>query len=267
MTELLAMADAAAKESATVLITGESGVGKDLVARHIHCQSGRRQAALVAVNCAGLTEARLEVELFGHLGNTTGAGFDARGKLDLAQRGTLFLDQAGDMSPRVQARLLRLLDDAGSPADPPDRPHARMDVRVIAATHRNLDDLVSAGRFSEDLLRRLRVIHLHVPPLRERLEDIHVLMRHFLARCGRELSFTDGARRALLEYRWPGNVRELMNVIEQLVWLWAGSVVGVQHLPPSMHNGPGVTMPLDDTDFNRLAGPLSFVADPKSRLH
>ena len=105
---------------------------------------------------------------------------------------------------------------------------------MIAATNRNLDDLVSAGQFREDFLHRLRVIHLHVPPLRERPEDVHVLMRHFLARSGRELSFTDGALRALLRYSWPGNVRELQNVVEQLIWLSAGAVVGVQQLPPSM---------------------------------
>jgi DNA-binding NtrC family response regulator len=116
---------------------------------------------------------------------------------------------------------------------------------VVVATNRNLDDLVSAGQFREDFLHRLRVIHLHVPPLRERPEDVHVLMRHFLARSGRELSFTDGALRALLRYTWPGNVRELMNTIEQLVWLSAGAVVGVHHLPLAMRSGTGLMTPVD----------------------
>jgi DNA-binding NtrC family response regulator len=255
MTELLALAESAAKSPATVLITGESGVGKDVIARYIHSQSSRRRAAFVGVNCAGLTEGRLEMELFGHAeGSTTAACPDKRGKLQLADRGTLLLDEVGDMSPRMQARLLRLLENTGIQADPSERPQARMDVRVVAATNRNLDDLVSAGQFREDFLRRLRVIHLHVPPLRERPEDVHVLMRHFLARSGRKLSFTDGALRALLRYRWPGNVRELMNTIEQLVWLSAGAVVGVQHLPVSMRSGPCPVMP--DNDGGQVADEL-----------
>ena len=222
MTELLAMAESAAKSPATILITGESGVGKDLVARYVHCQSTRRLAPFVRVNCAGLTEARLESELIGHLSNEHMTG------------GTLFLDEVSDMSPRTQAWLLRFLENARVQDFLSDRPRA--DVRVIAATNRNLDDLAAAGQFREDLLYRLRVIHLHVPPLRERAADVDALMRHFLARAGRELSFTDGALLALVRYTWPGNVRELLNVVEQLVWLSAGAVVGVQHLPVSMRS-------------------------------
>ena len=247
MTELLVMAEAAAKSSGTVLITGETGVGKGVVARYIHSQSSRRRAAFVGVNCAGLTEARLEAELFGHIdGDTTSACPDRRGKFRLAHRGTLFLDEIGDMSLRTQARRLRLLEKAGTQAGTPDRPHAHLDVRVVAATNRKLEDLVSAGQFREDLLQRFRLIHLHVPPLRERPEDVHVLMRHFLARSGRELSFTDDALRTLLRYGWPGNVRELMNTIEQLVCLSPGAVVGVQHLPLSMRTGPGLITTFDD---------------------
>ena len=235
MTELLAMARGAAESPATVLITGESGVGKDVVARYIHSHSSRRHARFVGVNCAGLSEARLESELFGQVsGNMTGAWPEKRGKLRLADRGTLFLDQIGDMVLRMQAWLLRFLENGEIKAVGSDQSQAPVDVRVVAATNRNLNDLVAAGQFREDLLYRLRVIHLHVPPLRERAEDVHALMRHFLARSGRELSFTDGALRALLEYRWPGNVRELLNVIEQMVWLSAGAVVGVQHLPASI---------------------------------
>ena len=140
---------------------------------------------------------------------------------------------------RMQAWLLRFLENGEIQAVGSDDSQARVDVRVVAATNRNLNDLVAAGQFREDLLYRLRVIHLHVPPLRERAEDVHALMRHFLARSGRELSFTDDALRALLRYSWPGNVRELRNVVEQLVWLSAGGVVGVEHLPVSMRSGPG----------------------------
>ncbi len=244
MTELLAMAERAAESPAKVLITGESGVGKDLVAQYIHTQSSRRLGPFVRVNCAGLTEARLESELFGHAkGTTTGAAAAKKGKLELAHRGTLFLDEVGDMSLRTQARLLRFLDKAESRRS--DRPHARVNVRLVAATNRNLNDLVTTGQFREDFVQRLRVIHLHVPPLRERPEDVQVLMRQFFARFGRDLRFTDGALRAFRRYSWPGNVRELLNVVEQLVWLSPGGVVGVQHLPLPMRSGPGV-MPVDD---------------------
>jgi DNA-binding NtrC family response regulator len=219
MTELVALAESAAKSPATVLITGESGVGKDLVARYVHGQSCRSLAPFVGMTCAGLTEARLESELFEH----------ARG-------GTLFLDEVGDLSLRMQAWLLRFLENGEIQAVGPDRPSPRVDVRVVAATYRNLNDLAAAGQFREDLVYRLRVIHLHVPPLRERPEDVHALMSHFLARSGRDLSFTDGALLAFRRYSWPGNVRELLNVVEQLVWLSAGTVVGVEDLPVSMRS-------------------------------
>ncbi len=134
---------------------------------------------------------------------------------------------------------MRFLEDAEIQVVGADHSQARVDVRVVAATNRNLDDLVASGQFREDFLHRLRVIHLHVPPLRERAEDVHVLMRHFLARSGRDPSFTDGALRAMLGHSWPGNVRELLNVVEQLICLSAGAVVRVQHLPPSMRSGPG----------------------------
>jgi transcriptional regulator with GAF, ATPase, and Fis domain len=209
----------------------------------------------VAVNCAGLTEARLESELFGHLnGNMTGAFNEKRGKLRLAHRGTLFLDQVGDMILRMQAWLLRFLESGEIQALGSDESQAPVDVRVVAATNRNLNDLVAAGQFREDLLYRLRVIHLHVPPLRERAEDVHALMRHFLARFGRELSFTDGALRALLRYSWPGNVRELLNVVEQLVWLSADAVVGVQHLPVSIRSSVTADWE-EDLDRARNASP------------
>jgi transcriptional regulator with PAS, ATPase and Fis domain len=247
MTELIALAERAAESSAKVLITGESGVGKDLVARHIHSHSARKQSPFVAVNCAGLTETLLESELFGHVkGSFTGAYRDKRGKLQLAHRGTLFLDEVGEMSPRMQALLLRFLENGEIQAVGSDQSEARVDVRVIAATNRNLSDLVATGQFREDLLYRLRVIHLHVPPLRERPEDVLALTTHFIERNQRPLTFTGDARRAFQRYGWPGNVRELLNVVEQLLWLTPAGAVGMEHLPMSMQNGPGLITPLND---------------------
>ena len=200
MTELLAMAARAAESPAKVLITGESGVGKDVVARYIHSRSSRRLAPFVAVNVAGVTETLLESELFGHVkGSFTGAYRDKRGKLQLAHRGTLFLDEVGEMSLRMQALLLRFLENGEIQAVGDDQSQARVDVRVIAATNRNLNDLVAAGQFREDLLYRLRVIHLHVPPLRERADDVQALMQHFLAAAERDLSFTDEALRGIAD--------------------------------------------------------------------
>ena len=248
MTDLLATAERAAKSPAKVLITGESGVGKDVVAHFIHKQSPRKAAPFVAVNCAGLTEALLESELFGHVkGSFTGAYRDKRGKIQLAHRGTLFLDEVGEMSLRMQALLLRFLENGEIQAVGSDSPQSRVDVRVIAATNRNLEEHVAAGLFREDLLYRLRVIHLHVPPLRERPEDVEALARHFLRRAGRDVRFTDEALLAFERYRWPGNVRELLNVVEQLVWLSPTGVIGIEHLPVSMRTAtPHVIMPVGE---------------------
>jgi transcriptional regulator with PAS, ATPase and Fis domain len=247
MMQLLSLADRAAMSHIKVLITGESGVGKDLVARYIHSHSPRSAAPFVAVNCAGLTETLLESELFGHVkGSFTGAFRDKRGKIQLAHRGTLFLDEVGDMSLRMQALLLRFLESGEIQAVGSDQPTTHVDVRVVAATNRNLSDLVAAGQFREDLFYRLCVIHLEVPPLRERPEDIQALMKDFLVRVGRELTFTDGAVRAFLGYRWPGNVRELLNVIEQVACLSASGIVDVEDLPASMRRGTSLLSPRGD---------------------
>jgi transcriptional regulator with PAS, ATPase and Fis domain len=247
MRELISMAERAAQSSAKVLITGESGVGKDGIARHIHTHSGRKHGPFVAVNCAGLTETLLESELFGHVkGSFTGAYRDKRGKLQLAHRGTLFLDEVGEMSLRMQALLLRFLENGEIQAVGSDQSQASVDVRVIAATNRNLAQLVASGQFREDLLYRLRVIHLHVPPLRERTEDIEALTAYFLGRAERRLTFTEHARRAFQRYRWPGNVRELMNVVEQLLWLSKTGVVDVDDLPMCMRSRQALMVPVDD---------------------
>jgi transcriptional regulator with PAS, ATPase and Fis domain len=220
MRELLQFADRAAASQAKVLITGESGTGKDLIARHVHVNSTRRKGEYVAVNCAGMAESLLESELFGHVkGSFTGAYRDKQGMLQRAHGGTLFLDEVGEMSLRMQALLLRFLESGEIQTVGSDNSRTTVDVRVIAATHRNLSELVSAGQFREDLLYRLRVIHLHVPPLRDRKDEIRPLAIAFVKKFGRDVEFSDEAWEALDKYHWPGNVRELQNVIEQMVWL------------------------------------------------
>jgi two-component system response regulator HydG len=244
MLDLLAVADRAATSDGKVLITGETGVGKDLFARRIHARSKRRSHPFVAVNCAGLTESLLESELFGHVkGSFTGAYRDKPGKLQAAHRGTIFLDEVGEMSPRMQAMLLRFLENGEVQAVGADSRVMRLDVRVIAATNRNLPEMVATGQFREDLLYRLRVIHIEVPPLRQRREDIDHLITHFIWRTGRSIVVTDAARQALVRYRWPGNVRELQNIIEQAVWLAENDVVDVGMLPEVVRHGAQTVLP------------------------
>jgi transcriptional regulator with PAS, ATPase and Fis domain len=244
MLNLLAVADRAATSDGKVLITGETGVGKDLFARRIHTRSRRRSHPFVAVNCAGLTESLLESELFGHVkGSFTGAYRDKPGKLQAAHRGTIFLDEVGEMSPRMQAMLLRFLENGEIQAVGADSRVMRLDVRVIAATNRNLPDMVAAGQFREDLLYRLRVIHIEVPPLRQRREDVEHLINHFIWRTGRQIVVTDAARQVLIRYRWPGNVRELQNVIEQAVWLAENDIIDVPMLPEMVRLGSQTVLP------------------------
>jgi transcriptional regulator with PAS, ATPase and Fis domain len=232
MTALVEAADRAALTDGKVLITGESGVGKDLIARRVHARSKRLAHAFIPVNCAGLTESLLESELFGHVkGSFTGAYRDKLGKLQAAHRGTIFLDEVGEMSLRMQAMLLRFLESGEVQAVGSDSRLTTIDVRVIAATNRNLPDLIAAGQFREDLLYRLRVIHLEVPPIRQRTDEIPVLINHFIARSHRRASFTTEAVDALCRYRWPGNVRELQNVVEQALWLSHSDRIDVAQLP------------------------------------
>jgi DNA-binding NtrC family response regulator len=246
MIELLKLADRAAASDVKVLITGESGVGKDVLARHIHVHSTRRHAEFVAVNCAGVTESLLESELFGHVkGSFTGAYRDKVGKLRLAHKGTLFLDEVGEMSLRMQALLLRFLENGEIQAVGSDATGTTVDVRVVAATNRNLTELVGCGKFREDLLYRLRVIHLHVPPLRDRAEDVRPLAMHFFARSGRLVTLTPEAWQMLQRYRWPGNVRELQNIVEQMAWLSASpdEPVGVEQIPAVVKSGGQAILP------------------------
>jgi DNA-binding NtrC family response regulator len=232
MAAVLRRAAQAGASDARILITGESGVGKDLVARTIHQHSARRDGPFIAVNCASFTESLLESELFGHVrGSFTDAHRDRAGQLQAAHRGTLFLDEAGEMSLRMQALLLRVLENGEVQPVGGDGPPIRVDARVVAATNRDLDELVASRLFREDLLYRLRVVHLHVPPLRDRIEDVAPLVAHVLAGAGRPATFSDEALHLLQAYRWPGNVRELHNVIEQTVALTTGPVMGVEDLP------------------------------------
>jgi DNA-binding NtrC family response regulator len=221
--------------TAKVLITGESGVGKDLLARFVHAKSPRATRAFVAVNCGAVSDTLLESELFGHVrGSFTGAIRDKVGKLELAHSGTIFLDEVADMSLRMQVMLLRFLENGEIQRVGSDGIASRVDVRVIAATNQDLAALVVTGRFREDLLYRLKVAHLHVPPLRERREEIRPLVAHTVASSGLDVQFTEGALAALEAYRWPGNVRELQNVVESLIWTSGSDAIDVDQLPPAI---------------------------------
>jgi transcriptional regulator with PAS, ATPase and Fis domain len=234
MRRVVELARRAGESEAKVLITGESGVGKDLLARETHASSPRRTRPYVAVNCAGFPESLLESELFGHVrGSFTGADRDRPGKLQLANGGTLFLDEVGEMSLRMQALLLRFLE-SGEIQTIGDREPQMLNVRLIAATNRNLPERVAAGEFREDLMYRLRVIEITVPPLRERPEDIGALTEHFLRKAPRPMAVSEDARRALLRHRWPGNVRELQHVIAQATWLSKGPAITVDDLPDAL---------------------------------
>ena len=237
MLEVLAIARRSAAGDAKVLVTGESGVGKDVIARLIHVSSKRANGPFIAVNCAGLTETLLESELFGHVkGSFTGAYRDKRGKLQMAHGGTLFLDEVGEMSLRMQALLLRFLETGEIQSVGAHDEMNHVDVRVIAATNRNLPERVAAGEFREDLLYRLRVIHIHVPPLRERRDDIPLLVAHLLKRAERPMEVSEDAMILLQRYRWPGNIRELQNVVEQAMWFADREIIDIGHLPPSVRS-------------------------------
>ncbi|MGE5362205.1 MAG: sigma-54 interaction domain-containing protein [Bacteroidales bacterium] len=230
----------AARSDAKVLITGESGVGKEVVARLIHQQSVRHAAPLVTINCAGLPDTLLESELFGHVrGSFTGAYRDRPGLLETADRGTVFMDEVGEMSIRMQALLLRFLESGEVQRVGSDRTQGRVDVRVIAATNRNLVDRIASREFREDLYYRLNVIQLYIPPLRERRDDIEVLLPYYLRAYSQRHGvpvpeLAPEATRLLLAYDWPGNVRELKNVTERLVVRARALVVGPDELPPEV---------------------------------
>ena len=224
-----------------VLILGESGTGKEMVARHIHELSGRAGHPFVPVNCGAIPADLLESELFGHeKGAFTGALSTRLGRFEFAEGGTLFLDEIGDMSLQMQVKLLRVLQERSFERVGSNKT-IRCDVRIIAATHRDLEEAISAGRFREDLYYRLNVFPVQMPPLRERLEDLPVLIEHLVQRqgqiSGRHIRLADEAIACLARYRWPGNVRELSNLLERLAILFPEHTITVADLPDRYRNG------------------------------
>jgi two-component system NtrC family response regulator len=243
MRQLFELMGRVAYRDTTVLILGESGTGKELVARALHYNSPRREGRFVALNCAAIPPALLESELFGHVkGAFTGADSSREGRFQLASGGTLMLDEIGDMPLELQAKLLRVLQERQVEPVGSGKP-VPIDVRIIAATHRNLEQLVQAGEFRQDLYYRLNVVPLHVPPLRDRLEDVPLLVRHFLKQFGEPgIAVEPEAIEALRRHRWPGNVRELENTIERALALrehperiTAGDIM----MPPAPRNESG----------------------------
>ena len=228
-----------APTDSTVLILGENGTGKELAARAIHQNSSRASRALVAINCASLSEALLESELFGHeKGAFTGAVAQKKGKLEIADGGTLFLDEVGELAPQLQAKLLRVLQEREFERVGGTRT-IKTDIRLIAATNRNLDEAMRDGSFRQDLYYRLNVVQLTMPALRERLEDVPLLANYFIAkfsrRCKRQVSgISDEARRCMMSYDWPGNVRELENAIERAVVLGSSETILPEDLPEAL---------------------------------
>jgi len=231
MQEVINTAGVVAKSKSTILITGETGTGKEMVARAIHYHSAQREMPLIKVNCAAIPETLLESELFGHLrGAFTGATTNKKGKFALADGGSIFLDEIGTMTQALQAKLLRVLQEREFEPLGSERTQ-KVDVRVIAATNRDLRQMVADGRFQEDLYYRLNVIPIHIPPLRERREDIPVLVEHFIAkhsqRAGKRIEGVEpGVIEALQAADWPGNVRELENTLERAVVLSQTPVIG-----------------------------------------
>ncbi len=261
----------------TVLLTGESGVGKGIIAQAIHASSARRGGPFVAVNCAALPETLLESELFGHVrGAFTGAVRDRVGRFELAAGGTLFLDEIGDLQLHLQAKLLRVIQERVFERVGDSR-SVSADVRVLTATHRDLPRAVAEGRFREDLFYRLRVFPIHIPPLRERREDIEPLARYLLAqigrRSGRALRFSSEALRALLSHHWPGNVRELDNALEYATTVAQGQTLQPEDLPPEVLGGAGAPIAIGAPASDVVSAPagesvlaaLPPPAKPRSR--
>jgi len=238
------------QSNVTVLITGESGTGKELVANALHKHSPRAAGPFVAINTAAIPKDLLESELFGHeRGAFTGAQATRRGRFEQADGGTLFLDEIGDMPAELQTRLLRVLSDGNFYRVGGHQP-VKANVRVIAATHQNLDERVKEGLFREDLFHRLNVIRLRLPPLRERREDIPLLARHFLSRSAAELSvepkrLSEAALKFLQSLDFPGNVRQLENLCHWLTVMAPGQTVEIADLPPELREHRGVALPAD----------------------
>ena len=261
MQEIYTKIEQVADSRTTVLITGESGTGKELVAKALHYNnSGRRERPFIALNCAAIPETLIESELFGHeKGSFTDATARRVGQFELANTGTLFLDEIGDLSAMTQAKLLRVLQEREFTRVGGGQP-IKVDVRIVAATNKNLEELVRKGQFREDLYYRINVIALYLPPLRERGEDIPLLAKHFLTKRIEEDSrspqeFSKDAVDLLSRYPWPGNVREMENIIEQaFIWSRGSDIITSEHLPIILKNDTRSSSLRDDT----LAGRLSL---------
>ena len=247
MQQLFKMAAQVAQSRATVLLTGESGTGKELIAAAIHQRSSRAACPFIKLHCAALAESALEVELFGHESDGAGAIRSREGRFEQASGGTLFIDEIADIAPATQIKLLRVLQEHQF-----ERVNStstmQTDVRIIAATNRNLKALVSDGKFREDLYYKLNVVNLHLPPLRERASDIPALAQQFLKRYAEENGkrvdrLSEAALSRLSAYPWPGNVRELENVIERAVVLAEGGIIEAEHLPAEIVPGPNQGAP------------------------
>jgi len=260
MQDIYSKIEQVADSRTTVLITGESGTGKELVAKALHYNSSRRDRPFVALNCAALPETLIESELFGHeKGSFTDATARRTGQFELAHTGTLFLDEIGDLSAVTQAKLLRVIQEREFTRIGGVQP-IKVDVRIVAATNKNLDDLVRKGQFREDLYYRINVIALYLPPLRERSEDIPLLAKHFLEKRLEEekrpqIEFNKDALELLTRYSWPGNVRELENFVEQaFIWSQQAAEITPEHLPASIKSDSRSSSLRDDT----LAGRMSL---------
>jgi len=264
MRSVMDLALQVAPSGITVLVEGESGTGKELLAHLIHQNSPRNGRPFVTVNCTALAETLLESELFGHVkGSFTGATKDRQGRFEAADGGTVFLDEVGEIAQRTQVKLLRFLQNkeferVGETAT------RKVDVRVIGATNRNLEDAVSTGAFREDLFYRLNAVRLKLPPLRERVEDIPLLVQHFLAKAGCTNELNGDAQQALNAYPWKGNVRELENVIERAVLLSRGEPIGVHHLPEEFQLLAGAqnkTFSLEQVEHQHIIKVLRIAKD------
>jgi len=263
--QLIQRADRIKDEPVTILISGESGTGKEVMARYIHFSSNRREGRFVTINCAALSENLLLSELFGHeKGAFTGAIERKIGKFEIADRGTLFLDEISEMSRDIQAKLLRVIEENSFERVGSNK-RIHVDVRIIAATNTDLEQLIREGRFREDLYYRINVMRFHLTPLRTRKEDIHLLVNHFVQKYNRLYNkkverFSDKALTAIAAYPWPGNVRELENVVNQAVLLSDGEIIEVQDLKKSHFLGQDRETPaIDFSDFVSLKETVSDV--------
>jgi two-component system response regulator HydG len=277
MQQVFELTQKAAQSEAPVIIYGESGTGKELVAHAVHALGRRSEGPFITCNCAALNEALLESELFGHVkGAFTGAYTHRQGRFEAAHRGDIFLDEVGDIPPAIQIKLLRVLETKQFERVGDHRPMS-VDVRIITATHRDLESLVSEGRFREDLFFRINVIPIHLPPLRERLEDLPLLVEHFLARLrrrsGKAISgLTGEAMKIFLDHPWPGNVRELQGALEYAFVVAESGLIAPSHLPPKLsarqlfpETPPKVGAVPDDDEKTALVNALRQSAGNQSR--